>query len=90
MKDVEVVKSNNMQGLPRKNYMQMQFPFMGRVGCLFASKIGGGQDDEQKRGAQTDGKNKYNAAYKSVHLTKTIVREITIAHKALVTIIYAQ
>lgn len=48
MKDVEVVKSNNMQGLPRKNYMQMQFPFMGRVGCLCASKIGGGQDDEQK------------------------------------------
>lgn len=49
MKDVEVVKSNNnMQGLPRKNYMQMQFPFMGRVGGLCASKIGGGQDDEQK------------------------------------------
>lgn len=48
MKDVEVVKSNNMQGLPRKNYMQMQFSFMGRVGGLCASKIGGGQDDEQK------------------------------------------
>lgn len=48
MKDVEVVKSNNMQGLPRKNYMQMQFPFKGRVGGLCASKIGGGQDDEQK------------------------------------------
>lgn len=49
MKDFEVVKSNNnMQGLPRKNYMQMQFPFMGRVGGLCASKIGGGQDDEQK------------------------------------------
>lgn len=39
MKDVKVVKSsNNKQGLPRKNDMQMQFPFMGRVGGLSASK----------------------------------------------------